>query len=74
MVTVSFSLDEDTVKGIDNLAKQSKLSRSDVVRSMYARMRLEKTLEEMEAQAAPLLKKLGLETEDDIANYSKSKT
>ena len=74
MVTVSFSLDEDTVKGLDSLAKQSKVSRSVIVRSMYSRIRLEKTIEEMEAQAAPLLKRLGLETEDDIANYSKSKT
>ena len=73
MKTVSFSLDEETVQGIEALAKQAKLSRSDIVRSMYARMRLEKTLEEMQSQAAPLLKKLGLETEDDIAAYSKSK-
>jgi hypothetical protein len=36
-------------------------------------MRLEKTLEEMQAQAAPLLKRLGLETEDDVAAYAKSK-
>jgi len=73
MKTVSFSLDEETAQGIEALAKQSKLSRSDIVRSMYARMRLEKTLEEMQAQAAPLLKKLGLETEDDVATYIKSK-
>jgi predicted DNA-binding protein len=74
MKTVSFSLDEETEQGIENLAKQAKMSRSDIVRSMYARMRLEKTLEEMQAQAAPLLKKLGLETEDDIASYGTSKT
>jgi hypothetical protein len=74
MKTVSFSLDEETAQGIEALAKQAKLSQSGVVRSMYARMRLEKTFEEMQAQAEPLLKKLGLETEDDVANYSKSKT
>lgn len=73
MRTVSFSLDEDTAKGIEELAKQSKLSKSDIVRTMYARIRLEKTLEEMQAEAMPMLKKLGLETEDDIAAYSKSK-
>jgi metal-responsive CopG/Arc/MetJ family transcriptional regulator len=74
MVTVSFSLDEETVKGIDSLAKRAKVSRSDIVRSMYSRIRLEKTIEEMEAKAAPILKRLGLETEDDVANYSKPKT
>lgn len=73
MKTVSFSLDEETVQGIETLAKQAKLSRSDIVRSMYSRMRLEKTLEEIQAQAAPLLRKLGLETEDEIAAYVKTK-
>jgi metal-responsive CopG/Arc/MetJ family transcriptional regulator len=72
MKTVSYSLDEETAMGIDALAKQSKISRSDVVRSMYARMRLEKTFEEMQAQAQPLLSKLGLESEDDIAVYIKT--
>ena len=74
MKTVSFSLDEETVRGIEALARQTKMSRSDIVRSMYARMRLEKTLEEMQAQAEPLLKKLGIGTEDDVAAYSKSKS
>lgn len=74
MRTVSFSLDEETVEGIEALAKQSKLSKSDVIRSMYARMRLENSLEEMQAKAAPILEKLGLNTEDDIAAYAKSKT
>ncbi|MGH7234364.1 MAG: ribbon-helix-helix domain-containing protein, partial [Candidatus Saccharimonadales bacterium] len=29
MTTVSFSLDEETINGIEHLAKQSKVSRSD---------------------------------------------
>ena len=73
MKTVSYSLDEETEQGIRALAAQAKMSQSDVVRSMYVRMRLEKTLEEMQAQAAPLLEKLGLETEDGIAAYIKRK-
>lgn len=74
MKTVSFSLDQETQEGIEALAKAAKLSRSDVVRAMYSRMRLEKTLEDMERQAAPLLKELGLETEDGIVAYAKSET
>lgn len=74
MRTVSFSLDDDTVEGIEALAKQAKLSKSDVIRSMYARMRLEKDLEELQAMATPVLEKLGLNSEDDIAAYAKSKT
>jgi metal-responsive CopG/Arc/MetJ family transcriptional regulator len=73
MKTVSFSLDEETVEGIEALAKRSKVSRSDIVRSLYARMRLEKSLEELQTKATPLLQKLGLYTEDDIAAYAKSK-
>ncbi len=74
MKTVSYSLDEKTQKGIEALAKARKVSRSDVVREMYVRMELEATLNEMQAKAAPLLKKLGLKTEEDIARYAKSKT
>ncbi len=73
MKTVSFSLDEETVEGIEALAKQSKQSRSDVVRSLYARMRLEKSLEELQTKAAPLLERLGLNSEDEVAAYVKSK-
>ena len=72
MKTVSYSLDDETALGIEELARQSKLSKSDIVRSMYSRIRLEKTLEDMQAQSAPLLQKLGLETEEDVAKYSKT--
>lgn len=74
MRTVSYSLDEETVAGIEALAKYSKVSRSDIVRSLYARIRLEKSLEELQVIATPMLEKLGLHTEDDIAAYAKSKT
>ena len=73
MKTVSYSLDEETAEGIEKLAKQSKVSRSDIVRSLYARVRLENSLEELQAKATPLLEKLGLNTEDDIVAYAKSK-
>lgn len=74
MKTVSYSLDDETVKGIADLARKTKSSRSDVVRSMFARVVLEKTLEEIELESAPLLNKLGLQSEDEIAYYSKSKS
>lgn len=71
MKTVSFSLDEETWKGIEALAKAAKMSRSEVVRAMYARMRLEKKLEEVQTQAASQLTSQGLRSEDDIARYTK---
>ncbi len=74
MKTVSYSIDEETKKGIEAMAKARRVSRSDVVREMYAYFRLKQTTARMQKQAAPLLKKLGLETEEDIALYAKSKT
>lgn len=74
MKTVSYSLDQETADGIEQIAKAAKMSRSDVVRQMYARMQLEKTLEDMQATAAPFLDRSGLKTEDDIATYFKSKS
>ncbi len=74
MKTTSFSLDEETNQGITDLAQKSKMSRSDIVRSMYARIRLEKTFEQMQAQAEPWLAKLGMESEDDIAAFTKRKS
>ena len=74
MQTVSFSLDKDTVEGISSLATQTKQSKSDIVRSMYARIRLEKTFEEFEAEATYLLRKLKLTTEDEIANYGSKRS
>jgi hypothetical protein len=72
MKTVSYSLDQETQAGIAALAKARKVSRSDIVREMYARIQLENTLEDMQQQAAPLLEKLGLQTEDAIAHYAKT--
>jgi hypothetical protein len=73
MKTVSYSLDEETAEGIKEIARKSKVSSSDVVRSMYYRMELENTLESMRLQAVPLLERLGLNTEDDVVAYANSK-
>jgi len=73
MKTVSYSLDEETANGIKMLAEKSKMSSSDIVRSMYTRMHLDNTFDEMELRVAPLLEKLGLNSEDEIAVYAKSK-
>lgn len=74
MKTVSYSLDDETAAGIKDLAKKSKMSSSDVVRSMYARMHLYNTLQEMQVEAITLLEKLGLNSEEDVVKYAKSNT
>jgi hypothetical protein len=74
MKIVCYLLDDETAAGIKDIAKKSKMSSSDVVRSMYTRMHLDNTLQDMQYQSASFLEKLGLYTEDDVANYAKSKT
>jgi metal-responsive CopG/Arc/MetJ family transcriptional regulator len=72
MATISISLDDQTKQELDSISKQLRTTRSDVIRDMFVRYRLQKKLEEIEASAGPVLRKLGLETEDDIAKYAKS--
>jgi predicted transcriptional regulator len=71
MTTVSISLDEKTKQDIDRLAKEMRKSRSDVIRELFAYRRLERSMDRLQAEAAPILEKLGLETEEDIARYVK---
>lgn len=67
--TVSFSLDKATKDGIDLLARKSKKSRSDVVREMFAHYRLEQAMHALETEAKPILRKLDIDSEDDLADY-----
>lgn len=67
--TVSFSLDPSTKEGIELMAKRSKKSRSDVVREMFASYRLEQAMRALETEAKPVLRDLGIDSEEDIAEY-----
>lgn len=71
MTTISISLDEKTKQDIDRLAKEARTSRSDIVREVFARYRLKQTMHKIQTEAKPILEKLGLETEEDIAKYVK---
>ena len=71
MPTISISLDEETKQDIDRLAKEMSKSRSDIIRELFAYRRLERSMQRLQAEAAPILEKLGLETEEDIAAYVK---
>lgn len=72
MTTISISVDDQTKRDLEVLTKELGATRSDVIRDMFVRYRLQKKLEEIEASAGPVLRKLGLETEDDIAAYAKT--
>jgi predicted transcriptional regulator len=70
MTTVSLSLDEHSKRQLDEIAKQTNRSRSDVVRDMVAWYELKLATDAMQQKAVPLLRRLGLETDEQIAEYA----
>ena len=70
MTTISISLDNRSKLLLDQITKQTNRSRSDVVRDMVAWYQLRLTADAMQQQAAPLLRRLGLETDEQIAEYA----
>lgn len=70
MTTISISLDERSKKQLDQIAEKTNRSRSDVVRDMVAWYELKLATDAMQQKAAPLLRRLGLETDDQIAEYA----
>ena len=70
MTTISISLDDQSKEQLDRIAKKTNRSRSDVVRDMVAWYELKATTDAMQQKAAPLLRRLGLETDGQIAAYA----
>lgn len=70
MTTISISLDDKSKERLDKIAKRTNRSRSDVVRDMVAWYELKATADTMQQKAAPLLRRLGLETDEQIAEYA----
>lgn len=70
MTTISLSLDDQSKQQLDKIAQRTNRSRSDVVRDMVAWYQLKITVDTMQQKAMPLLRKLGLETDNQIAEYA----
>jgi predicted transcriptional regulator len=70
MTTISISLDDRAKKQLDQIAQETNRSRSDVVRDMVAWYDLKLTIDVMQQKSAPLLRRLGLETDEQIAEYA----
>ncbi len=70
MTTISISLDDRSKQQLDQIAAKTNRSRSDVVRDMVAWYELKLTTDAMQQKAAPLLRRLGLETDEQIAGYA----
>jgi hypothetical protein len=72
MTTISFSVEDDIKKSFDKWAKRAKKSKSDIFRDMVRTYEFEETLDEIQQKAAPILKELGIETEDQLYEYLES--
>ena len=70
MATISISLDDRSKQQLDKIAEVTNRSRSDVVRDMVAWYELKLNVDSMQQKAAPLLRRLGLETDEQIAEYA----
>ena len=71
MSTISFSVEETIKKDFARWAKQQNKSQSDVLREMYTQKRFVEKLQITRQKWAPIAKKLGLKTEDDVATFLK---
>jgi len=70
MTTISISIDDRSKQQLDQIAQKTNRSRSDVVRDMVAWYELKLTVDAMQQKATPLLRRLGLETDEQIAEYA----
>ena len=67
--TVSFSVDQDLKKDLDQLAATSKRSKSDLFREMYNYYRFKMSLGRVQEQGILIAQRLGLETDDDVYEF-----
>lgn len=67
--TVSFSLDSETKQLIDNLAKKTKRSRSDVLRSLTQSYALRQQWESIKATAQTKARELELTSDQAVQDY-----
>jgi Ribbon-helix-helix protein, copG family len=67
--TVSFSVDTDLKKDLDQLAMAEKRSKSDLFREMFNYYRFKTTLNRVQEQGVLIAESLGLETDDDVYKF-----
>lgn len=72
MSTATYSLDEETKKGIEQLAKQARKSRSDIVREMYQHYIGEKQLQKAQAIVRRRFMENSIETYEDLERFLKA--
>jgi metal-responsive CopG/Arc/MetJ family transcriptional regulator len=70
MTTISISIDDRSKQQLDQIAEKTNRSRSDVVRDMISWYELKLIVDAMQQKVVPLFRRLGLETDDQIAEYA----
>lgn len=69
MTTISFSVEDDIKKSFDTWAKRTKKSKSDILRDMVRTYQFTEALDEIQQAAEPMLRELGIETEEQLYEY-----
>jgi predicted transcriptional regulator len=70
---MTFSMSEDVKQDIDRIAKREQRSKSAVFRDMYRSYKFGQALDNIQAAARSTAIKLGIETDDDVVDYVKSR-
>jgi len=70
---MTFSMSEDVKKDIDRISKDEQRSKSAVFRDMYRSYKFGRALDNMQAATRVTAITLGLETDDDIVDYVKTR-
>ncbi|HUD06529.1 MAG TPA: hypothetical protein VMR34_01455 [Candidatus Saccharimonadales bacterium] len=72
MTTISFSVEDDIKKDFATWAKRAKKSKSDLFRDMVAAYSFNQFFDEQMEKASPVLKRLGIKTEQELYDYLES--
>lgn len=69
MSTISFSVDQETKRELESIAKTEKKSKSVIFRELFAIYKFNKELDYLQKVSRDRVLKLGLQTEDDFERY-----
>ncbi len=69
MTVISFSVDEQTKKDLNAIARQQGRSKSDLFRDMYKAYSFDQTLAKVRAVAQPKFLALGIESVDQAEEF-----
>lgn len=70
---MTFSMGEDVKKDIDKMAESEQRSKSAIFRDMYRSYKFGRAIDSIQASTRVAAIKLGIETDDDVIDYLKSR-